>query len=106
MHRYTEYHILLKDKGFPQDLHVGDWVYLPDKQDYERIDGKSELPINYVYAPKLTTVVGALDKYSYTLKHVRIDVNQEMWILDADNIHIEDENINICLIRLWLEKNK
>ena len=106
MHKYTEFHIALKDKGFSQTLHLGDWVYLPDKEDYMRIEKDDIIPTNYIRAPKLTTMIGELDKYNYTLQHKRIDKDNEVWILDSEGVHIEDENINIALIKFWLNKRE
>lgn len=104
MHRFSEYHIKLKEKNFPQNLHLGDWVYIPSKNDYMRVEINNPIPPDYIKAPKLTTMLGLFEKYNYTLKHKYLGEDRELWILDSGDIHIEDENINIALIKFWLSK--
>lgn len=107
MNPLAEIAVKLRDKGYPQQLIIGDNVYLTKANDYVRFNGQ-EISDEYVKVPKLENLVSNLSNFNYTLKH-EYQGNEngepkEIWTISDGDILISNSNAWATLAKFWLYK--
>ena len=102
-HPYAEMAMRLKEKGYKQQIYVGDNLYLTLTKDYITVKKDVEVNDNYVRIPKLGELFGEVTNYNYMIEHTFIN-NKDKYILTCSDLRFEDENIWMTLCNLWLSK--
>lgn len=96
----------LQQKGFPQDIVIGDMTFGAAGNQYVEYRGDLRtLPPNWVKVPKLITIQNQLRDCNYTLIHSsESDGNggiKELWQLSDAGVTWSDENVWVVMARYW-----
>lgn len=102
----------LKQKGYPQDIRVGDMTFSVQGNQYVEFRGDIKiLPPNWVKVPSLVNIQNQLRDCGYALQHSSVpdgnDGIKELWRLTSVSVTFEDENIWVVMAKYWdFEKGK
>ena len=96
----------LKQKGYSQQLTLGDMLYSPKADDYSQVtQDSSRIPDDAVKVPSLVNLENQVREFNYTLVHsTRIDehgILRELWQLSDGSTTWSDENIWIVFAHYW-----
>ena len=108
MNPLSQISVDLKQKGYPQDIRVGDMTFAEKGNQYVEFRGDiGILGPNWVKVPSLVNIQNQLRDCNYTLIHSSSisssgDV-QENWSLSEGNsgITLTDENIWVVMAKYW-----
>ncbi len=100
MHPYSKMAVDLKKAGYPQNLTIGNNLYLLKSDSY--MEFRDSMPDEeYVIVPKLENLVSNLADLNYTALHT-VGEKTDFWNVKFDNVQFADESIWLALCKLWL----
>lgn len=112
MNSLSQIAVDLKQKGYPQDIRVGDMTFSAQGNQYVEFRGDIKiLPPNWVKVPSLVNIQNQLRDCNYTLAHTSVsDGNggiKELWQLTSGGVMFQDENVWVVMSKYWeFEKGK
>lgn len=100
MHPYSKMALDLKKAGYPQNLTIGNNIYLQKSDSY--MEFRDVMPDeDFVIVPKLENLVSNLADLDYEAKHT-VGEKKEFWTVKYDNVQFADESVWMTLCKLWL----
>lgn len=101
--------VLLKQKGYRQDIVPGDMTYSSQGDQYVKFTGDlSILPPNWVKVPQTVEIMNELIDCQYSLGHSSISDGhggyKETWTLAEGEMSFQADNIWMAISNYWVSK--
>lgn len=103
MHPYSKMAENLKKCGYPQELTVGNNIYLKKSDQYMEFRGK--LPDEpYILVPKLENLINRLADIKYEIKHDIDSSGQENWTVIYEDGLFTVDNLWMAMAQFWIDE--